>query len=299
MSGKSSKTKRHIHPGMFLMIGLLLIVILGSLSYAKYVRADSGERAAIAYKFYFCSNLLGENEESRTYTYAPGTTEINFTVNNHPDGLRYSEIPVYYTIAVNEIDAVTGKTTDVSQSVKVEIRSADAVIDTNAVRDDQVTISGLAGGKSYFVTATGTSVPSGETGYPGYHKTLTAVFHIPEDEPVVYKSVDSTAGSYVLLTVWSQNYAGDVTITFPKGLLPDNTDAVMRNWTIDDKQDNYTCQDSESFISAGYNSHVYRFFIDANPAADNRFTADNFTASYNVRVNDETEIRSAETGSLE
>jgi hypothetical protein len=311
MSGKSRQTKRHIHPSMFLMAGLLLIVILGGMSYAKYIHADSGERAAIAYKFYFCSNLLGDETEVRTYTCAPGTERINFTIGNHEDELRYSELPVYYTIAVNEIGSAAGQTTDESKSVTVNIQSAassgtsgagsssdgstptsGAITATDAVMDDKITISGLKSGKSYSVTATGTSIQSGGDGYPGYHKTLTAIINIPDDEPVVYKSVDNTAGSYVLLTVWTQNYAGAVDITFPEGLLPDNTDTVMRNWTTDDGETR-TYTDSESFINLQYNSHVYRFFVDGGSGTTN-FAEGDFTVQYTV----EGENKNADSKSL-
>jgi hypothetical protein len=313
------KKKITLHPGVFLLVGLLLTGILASTAYAKYIHENDGDKVAIADKFYFCSDLLGNG---LVHTYAAGTEEITFTVGNHADQLRYSELPVYYTITVEEKTSVTentsadetaGEMNAISEEKGPTIAAADAtnqtgstvsgntlegnIADTSGVQDNEIKISGLESGKSYKVTAKGSSIDSSSRN-EGYHKTLTATFTILPDDSGVYQYVDTkTDANYVLLTVWSKGYSGEVSITYPEGLIPDNTDGVdaMREATTDGSggtitdKSTFTYKGNSDSSSGegtgsgtdglGYNSHVYRFFKDATPGETTKYE---FTVTYYI-----------------
>ena len=82
----------------------------------------------------------------------------------------------------------------------------------------EITFNNLQNG-TYKVTAT-TTAP--------YKKTLEAIFVISNNDNNIYYEVSDSAGSTVLyLTVTSNDYNGNVNITFPSGLLPDSTDTNM------------------------------------------------------------------------
>jgi hypothetical protein len=118
-----------------------------------------------------------------------------------------------------------------------------------------VTVKGLENGKTYNVTATGRG---------GYRKTLTATLEVNDAKPEIYQYLDTTNSEYALLTVWSKGYKGDVKVTYPNTVAPDNTDGLeaMREakngeeYIIDKETFNSATED----ITGSYTSHVYRFF---------------------------------------
>jgi hypothetical protein len=83
--------------------------------------------------------------------------------------------------------------------------------------------------------------------------------------------------------VWSQGYVDgdvsnenvDVTIKFPQGLVPDNTDSVMENVKVADGE----VADSTSFKNGSYDSHVYRFFVTGDNASK-KFSLSDFAISF-------------------
>lgn len=222
----------YIPAAAVIVLALVLIGIAG----AKYLYKTDNRGSIRAKEFYFTSNLLDE----QTHTLAPGSTQITFSLGNHQDALRYSETPIKYTVKVN------GITPDGS--------GLEGELAEGSVQDASVTIKNLTPGQIYKVAAEGVG---------GYRKTLTATLVIPEAEKYLYKYLDTTNSEYVLLTVWAKGVSGNVSITPPDTVLPDNTDAVMAN-----ARTGAAFTDSDSFKTPGYSSHVYRFFGSGVTASD-------------------------------
>jgi len=230
---------------------VLLVALIGG-AIGKYRQNYTSDSVVKAMDFYFTSDIL----DGTTHVLDAGSTEVTFTLGNHADELRYSEVDIDYKVTVTKDD---GTATDPAVTVTPETGK----LEKGKGNDAEVTISGLTPG-IYNITATGTK---------GYVATLTGKIEVRSTEPAVYKHLEVT-GDYVVLTVWAQNYKGPVTITPPAGLIPDNTDPVMQS-----VQTGAAFTDSTSFKDTdanpdGYASHTYRFF--GNTAVN----AENFTVSY-------------------
>ncbi len=227
---------------------LLLLVILVGAVIGRYQRQFGSGGSVRAKEFYFTSDFL----DGSTHTLAPGSTEVKFSLSNHADELRWSEVDIAYEVTVEPTGGAT-------------LSNGSGTLDKDAKSDKEVTITGLTPG-TYTVTAVGTG---------GYKKTLTATIKVLPVESVVYKYLDTTNSEYVLLTVWAQGYKGSVTIQPPEGLIPDNTDLKMKDATTGAE---FT--DEESFNTPGnaegYSSHTYRFFV----TNDSPVTAGNFKVTY-------------------
>lgn len=228
MKSKKTAYKRKYLAYLPILLILALILALSGVVYARYSYREGTNGMMHAKEFYFSSNLLDGGE----HTLAPGSTEITFTIGNHEDALRYSETTISYSVKVN---GATPSGTNLS-----------GTLTAGAISDQQVTITGLVPGQSYEITAEGVG---------GYHQSLSAWLVVPVAENSLYKYLDTSNPGYVLLTVWSKGVKGDVVITAPSTVIPDNTDAVMRGAKTGD-----SFTDTVSFQNAGYGSHVYRFF---------------------------------------
>lgn len=222
-----------------LLVLLLLAAALSGVS-AKYFKDIGGTGALVrAKEFYFSSDLLMET--GAQYDLNPGTTSITFELRNHDDQLRYSEEAVTYTVTGGTVDPASG------------------TLPGGQISTATVTLSNLEDGNTYTVTATGQS---------GYEKTLRATFTVRAQEEAAYKYLESDpSGAFVLLTVWTKNVQGDVTIRFPAGLIPDATDPALST-TLNYKEGHYSGNDGEEDqpYSIGtldpYSSHTYRFFLE-------------------------------------
>lgn len=239
--------KKYMFAGMAVCV-VLLVALIGT-AIGRYQRQIRSEGYVKAKEFYFTSDFL----DGRTHTVTPEGTAaaFTFTLGNHADDLRFSEVDITYEVKVTPGDGVT-----------VEYHNTEKKLANGEKHDDNVTVKGLTPGETYTVTATGTG---------GYQKTLTATVKVLSTEPKVYKYLDTTSSEYVLLTVWTQGYQGSVTITPPPagGLIPDNTDPVMNS-----VQTNAEFTDADSFTDNGYSSHTYRFFGRGVTAADFTVTYD-------------------------
>ncbi len=205
MGKKTSKFK-----AIMLIISIVLSVcsIIGGLTYAKYYHGKDSKGLTIARNFYFTSNLL----DGKEHTFSSGTTSVTFTLGNHADDLRYSEMDITYNVEVDN-----GAVIDKSTGTLVK----------NVIKDDQITISSLTAGKTYHVKAVGKGK---------YTKTLTATIIIPDIITELYYYIDNSQSDYTLLTIWNEgDKAGNVTITYTG--IPDNTLPHMSDWTTGNKVD--------------------------------------------------------------
>lgn len=208
---------------------LSLCVLTVGMFAAKYINEKSSEGLVIAKNFYFTSNLL----DGKEHTLAPDSTSVTFTLGNHEDELRYSEVDIEYTVTVDNGATVANDT-------------GTGTLASGSKNDKEVTISDLKPGTTYNVKAVGKG---------GYTKTLTATIVVPEKKAQLYYLEDKSLGEYILLTVWNEgDEEGEVTITYTG--IPDNTNPNMNDWK---KSDNDT-EVSQKVKIGPHESKVFRFF---------------------------------------
>jgi len=251
--GREVKKKRVSATVAVPAVCLLLLVFLAGAVIGRYQRELGSGGSVRAKEFYFTSDLL----DGDTHTLAPGSTEVTFTLRNHEDELRCSEVDITYAVTVaRTAGAAAG-------DAEVKYGNGGQKLTKGSAKGDTVTIANLFPG-TYTVTATGTG---------GYEKTLTATIEVLGAESAVYKHLDTSNSEYVLLTVWAQGYQGSVTIEPPEGLIPDNTDQMMK--TAETSQ---SFTDAVSFGTDGYASHTYRFFGSGVTVGDFEVTYNGGTA---------------------
>lgn len=235
------------NPKLNIVFNILMLVVIPCLiigaSVAKYISEDEVDMAYSAKNFYFESDLLEEDIANAEYSYAEGIDSISFYLKNNADSLRFSEVDISYTATLtkdgNVIDTKTG------------------TIAKDAVNTSVVQFDNLDAGE-YVVTATATSP---------YSKTLTGKFTLAGvDKTLNWTIVDSANSPIVELTVTSEGYDGLITITYPEGIQPDNTDSKLETVT-------------STYVTSKFeksSSYTYTFFKN-NPATV--FTKDNFSVT--------------------
>ena len=187
---------------------LLVFILTTGMLVAKYISERNSNGLVRANNFYFTSSLL----DGKSHTLAPGSTSLTFTLGNHEDDLRFSEMNIDYEVTVD--------------NAAVKIENGTGRIEKGAVNDAEVTISDLQAG-TYIITAVGKG---------GYSKTLTATIVVPEKETQIYQYQDTTADEYILLTVWNEgDKPGTATITYTGA--PDNTNPDMTSWQTNGQQE--------------------------------------------------------------
>lgn len=133
---KSNKTQRNVKI-LIMAVVLLVCTLTISIVAAKYIAEKSSDGSVRANNFYFTSNLL----DGKKHTLAPGSTSITFTLGNHEDDLRYSEMDIKYEVTVNN-------------GATVKAGTGMGKLAKNDINDAKVTIQNLKPG-TYTVTAVG------------------------------------------------------------------------------------------------------------------------------------------------
>lgn len=218
-------TSEYIRTFVYVLAAILILLIIGSVL-SKYVYNNKGQSLIAAHEFYFTSDYL--TEENQEYILSPDTTEVQITLKNHEDNLRFSSDEVKYSVLVNGNEIEKG-------SLKANQKSS-----------DKISISGLQNGETYEIVAIGSA---------GFKKTIKATFRVLAENGKVYKSVKNT-DEYVLLTVWAEALSGNLTVDFSDAsVIPDNTNAIMANTKTSDGSFTDKVNFKEKF-----SSHSYRFF---------------------------------------
>ena len=225
---------------------LLTSLTIGGTIYAKYVHSTRSDIVAGSPNFYFESDYL--TSATPTYYLKSDTKSVSFLLKNYADVLRFSDDDVAYTLTLTCLTNPTDTSATLSQST--------GSIATGAPREAVITISGLKSGYSYRVEAVGSA---------GFRKTLSAIFTVQSTDAVLYKHLESV-DEYVILTVWTRDLEGDVSISLPDGLIPDNTWPGMSSIKSTQKKI------EESYEK--YASKTYRFF---KKDLGDDFTANDFT----------------------
>lgn len=231
-----------------LLAAAVIVAVGGISSYmAKYAHKQTGEQNATSEEFYFTSDLL-TSDGKKTYDLPVGTTSITFELRNYADDLRSTNDTIAYTYTVT--DETGSKVADGTGS----IASGDK-------KSSSIAISNLSAG-TYTVTAASTSP---------YAQTLSAKFTIaPENTELNTKVEDSSGSPYAVLTVSTQEYEGAVTVSWPAGVIPDQTQDDFKG---------VSGSDGGSITKKGvgkYSSYTFRFF---KKDASKIYTKTDITAS--------------------
>lgn len=260
-----------------ILIGI--IALIGRID-AKYTNQKETEQLVSAKEFYFTSNLL--TEKGSQYKLNSNSKSISFTLQNNFDELRFSEEDIEYTVTVEMKNPQSGEQLPkLLKNGEAEAEGSNlktGKLSKQAISKETITLTNLIKGKEYVVTAVGKA---------GYEKTLTATFTVADNEENVYKYLDTSNQDYVLLTIWTENAAGQATIQFNQnGLIPDQTDAVMQG-IINYAEGTYGAIQftDKSNFSQTYASHTYRFFVDdANDLNINQFVVTFVNGNINYEV---------------
>lgn len=232
----------HRHATSLRVCGLLAFIAIlataaGGAS-AKYIHKTETKATATAEEFYFKSDLLDGETHTVSALESDGTASVTFALQNHADELRYTGVEISYTVKVEK----KGDNGTVSDGVTVS--PSQGTIAGGEKRDENITVSGLQAGESYTVTATSTSP---------YAETLTGTIQVTTSDLEVHSETDKK-DQYIEVTVWTVDYSGQVTMTYPAGWIPDNTDSMMEDWKTGTETQNRT------FNMKANSSHVFRFF---------------------------------------
>ncbi len=241
----------------FIVLGLLIIVLVTVPAVAKYLSSRNVPQNILDTEmFYFTSDLLNESKDN-SIKLDPSASTFSFELRNFADELRYSETDIHFEVKVRA-----------TEDGQIAFEQPKIDVDTGTLRGGKkeavtVTISGLERGVHYSVTATGENA---------YVQTLNATLTRENSAGALYKHL-ATFDDYVLLTVWTTGkLTGQLNMSFPSGLIPDNTDVAMREWTTGD-----VWADSISFQENNA-SHRYRFFLGGSSKPP---TVEQFTVSIN------------------
>lgn len=182
-----------------LLVVAVVVAVGGISSYAaKYAHKQTAEKNGVSEEFYFTSDLLMTGDGSKRYELPVGTTSVTFELRNYADDRRWGASDVSYAYSVDGGTEKTGK------------------IVRNASKGTSVTVTvdGLAAG-AHTITAKSTSP---------YAQTLSATFNIAaEDDGLNVDVQDSSGSAYATLIVSTKEYAGNVTVSWPAGVIADQT----------------------------------------------------------------------------
>lgn len=245
----------HISKKTLIIVGILLLtaaLIATGGVIARYVNHTDFEDTPVKAKaFYFTSDYL--TEDNKTYNLNSSTQEIPIYLYNYESSIRFSEVKSTYTIKLE----TTAEGFTLNGNSTSEITET---LDGGVAGEKKITLAGLQSGYTYKITVTANG---------GYVKTLSATFIINEEPLGLFMNVNSENDDYVILTVKAEGIFGYINVTFPDGLIPDDTDPIL------DEINNYNSgvyksgdfQDLVNFIDdtgSEPKAKQYRFFKASN-----------------------------------
>lgn len=254
MSGRFQKNRKQ--KKRILAIWLLLILLItGGIgtAVAKYIQTTTGQTLVKAPEFYFTSDLL--STENPRYVLNSAVNQVTFAIRNTADALRVSQVDIDYDVYVDNGASVQYKpgATDpeelantLPQDIKTEVKYI---------------LGSLKSGVTYTVTVEGDA---------GYTQTLRATFAVSDKDENVYKHLELSPDGYMILTVWTHNVSGTLSVSFPDALIPDNTNAYMGSvYNRDGGAAGFAADNFEK-----YSSQTFRFFYHGGT-----YDADDFSVS--------------------
>ena len=239
MEDIQAKIKRIFQARRIALLFLAGVVMFSGYSLAKYFVSKDQKISAEAKSFYFESDLLAVSTNAIPhYTLQAGVDDLTFSLMNYPDELRGSEVDISYTISLTkdgtEVQAQTGTINAGRNSVPIQFQNLSA--------------------GTYTVIANATNP---------YTQTLKGRFTVVNTNYELSCNVSDAVGSPNLkVTVTTTDYAGNIVISWPEGVLPDNTDPLMQNasgqsCTVEvNAQSEYTFQFFKTNPNVDYSENV-------------------------------------------
>lgn len=210
---------------------LAVVLLFNGYTLAKYMIEDERKDPIAAKSFYFESDMLAPASETAQYTLKAGVDEISFELMNYPDELRSSDVDISYKVTLSR-DGTEKETKE--GTITKEGRKA------------AISFSNLEAG-TYVVEASATSP---------YTKTLVGKFTIVDtDYELSYDVSDGANSPTLIVKVATVDYSGDVVLSWPEGVLPDNTDELLKSAT----------GNSHTVRMESQSEYTFRFF-KTNPA---------------------------------
>ena len=238
------RSKHKIKTGFNFNILLLLIpiVVIGT-TFAQYIHQEKLEEEYHAKNFYFESDLLSDSIEVPEYILPEGINTISFYLKNNADSLRYSEVDINYDVILEKDGQI--------------IKTNNGKILKNDINSERIEYTNLEKGE-YIVKARAISP---------YEKEISAKFILKEkEEKIEYEVTDVKNSSVVEVKVATKNYSGNLTITYPEGVVPDNTNTKINTFGNNNISINFENNSSYTFL-----------FFKTYP--ENVFTKENFSVT--------------------
>lgn len=214
-------------------IAALAILFVGLFAYAKYISVQSEDRPIKARDMYFNSNyLLEDNPSSEAdYTLSNWTAggSIGLKLNNFPDAERFTEVPIEYTITLD--DGSTGFKTETDGTnataydgtlAASDVKTKQTTQDVNIILPDDF----LTGVDERLVSVKATVTAP-------YSYELSADFLIKKvASGYTYTVEDSASSPYAKITI-TANTDTELTLSWANDVVaPDQTNPIFLEKSI-------------------------------------------------------------------
>ena len=205
---KAGKNKR-----LVIAAGALLLVAATGTLLARYISSNQQRAEMLSSDFRISSNYL--TEDGATYNVTDTGNGVQFSLFNYEkeNVALVSSEPIQYTVKADGW-LVTVKSGDVVQQANNGVYT----IAADGRQTHTILLSGGAGNEVE-VTVKTTSP---------YVTELSATFHLIGKTQPDYQVDD--AGTYVVVTIHSNDYSGAVKVKWTEDFSPDNTNPVMAGW---------------------------------------------------------------------
>lgn len=212
---------------------LMALITLCGVTIAKYTaETDGGEGLYRAETFCFESDLLAEPGDTGaypSYSLQEGRDSIRVVLKNYPDELRYADMNITYEVILEKEGEEADRKTGTLQALE------------DRGNETEVAFTNLEAGR-YTVRA--------EALKP-YRVTLKGDFTVTaEDAGLTWSVSDGKNSADLLVTVSTSAYGGEVELSWPEGVYPDNTDGLLES----------AAGNSCRVELASYGEYSFRFF---------------------------------------
>lgn len=244
----------YTNPKLKIILIILIPFLFISFSLAKYISNRHENFLYEAKSFYFESDLLSDSTEQKSYSYQRGIDSIRLNLSNNADELRYSEVNIEYKVSITDLSGnnITDKNGNVVSTVEGTLKKGE--INTTTIEFNNLSTG------AYIVTA--------ETLKP-YKKLIQANFILTEaDNAISYEVSDAIDSPILNLIINTKDYAGNIKISWPKGVAPDNTDSYFKNVNTGYSKSNITIRFESN------SEYIFNFFKEDPSSA---FDSTDFT----------------------
>ncbi len=224
MRGRHSRVKKSSNKTVLTVTVLLILMVLATIGglLAKYRSENIKEADMIAHDFHISSNYLDEG--GTTYTLAQWQSGIELELYNYEKenealvastDITYTITAAGFNVSVKENEKEVTPNTKGAYTFDGEAKAVHKIYLTP--KDPANLLN-----KSVDVTVKTTSP---------FEKILKAKLTLSGKLAHEYDVIrNNENGDYYEMTVYTNQYSGALNFTWPKQLVPDNTNTVMRTW---------------------------------------------------------------------